>query len=258
MNILENIIASKKIEVEQLYKKGFSFFEKSSEFKSPSFSLKQTIITFQTNIIAEFKRKSPSKGNINLDADVNIITQQYQNFGASAISILTDKPFFGGSNADIINERKNINLPILKKDFIIDEIQILEAKAIGADVILLIASCLTKSEVKHLSAIAKNVGLEVLLELHHINEIDHLCTNVDFVGINNRNLKTFDVTLEHSIAMRTCIGNEFIAVAESGISSVTDVQLLHNAGFDVFLIGEYLMKQSNISEALTNLKNVTK
>ncbi len=257
MNILDTIIAAKQKEIVVLQQNDYAFFEMQRNFKKASISLKQKIQTEKAvHLIAEFKRKSPSKGNINLAADLNKITNAYQTAGASAISILTDEPFFGGSNKDIIEVRDHIELPILRKEFIVHEIQLLEAKALGADIILLIAACLTPKQVKALAATAKQLGLEVLLELHTYDEQAHICNDVDFVGINNRNLKDFSVHLEHSINLRAAIGADFIAVAESGMRSVADISMLLNNGFDAFLIGEYLMQQANIENAISAIKNL--
>lgn len=204
-------------------------------------------------IIAEFKRKSPSKGNIYEQADVVQVTSAYQKAGASAISILTDHEFFGGADQDLIDARIHLSIPILRKDFIIDAYQIHEAKALGADVILLIAACLTTDEVKMFSELAKSIGLEVLLELHDEEEIGHICNTVDFVGINNRSLKTFDVDIARSLKMAASIPDSFCKVAESGIDDPEQIKLFKSNGFDAFLIGEYFMKTHQPGVALEKL-----
>lgn len=208
-------------------------------------SLKQFLLDEnRTGIIAEFKRRSPSKGSINEQADVVEVTTAYTNNGASALSVLTDEMFFGGSTNDLLKARVN-EIPILRKDFMIDEYQIEEARAMGADVILLIAACLTPAEVQRLAAYAKELGLEVLLELHAEEELEHICEETEIVGINNRDLKTFKVDIERSLRMAQQIPDDKIKVAESGISSVENIVLFKQNGFKGFLIGENFMKAPN-------------
>lgn len=246
MNILETIIEHKKGEVAQRKKDWpTAVLEKERFFNRPTLSLKKSLLdTSKTGIIAEYKRKSPSKGVINNRDSVEAVTKAYFGYGASGISILTDHHFFGGSLDDLVAARDN-SLPLLRKDFTIDEYQLLEAKAFGADVILLIAACLTPEQVKRLSLAAKNLGLEVLLELHDETELDHICDSVDLVGVNNRNLKTFEVDLEHSVRLANRIDDGFIKVAESGINDIKNIQYLKKHGFHGFLIGEYFMKQAS-------------
>jgi indole-3-glycerol phosphate synthase len=210
-----------------------------------------------TGIIAEFKRKSPSKGIINDKSLPLDIALGYQNAGASAISILTDQVFFGGSEDDILKVRDSIHIPILRKEFIIDGYQIHESKSIGADLILLIAACLSPEEVKVLSQIAKSLGLEVLLELHDEEELGHICDTVNFVGINNRSLKTFDVDIERSLKMAEKIPADKIKIAESGIDDPTLIKLFRSNGYQGFLIGENFMKTTDPSLAIKEfIKNI--
>jgi indole-3-glycerol phosphate synthase len=246
MSILDTIIARKFAEVaERKLKAPISELENTIHFSKQIISLKQSILDPQrTGIIAEFKRKSPSKGIINDTANVVDVTKAYAEFGASGLSVLTDTDFFGGFTDDVIEARIN-PLPILRKDFIVDEYQIIEAKAMGADVILLIASCLTPLRVKELAAFAKSLELEILLELHHSNELNHINEHIEIVGINNRNLNTFEVDIENSIRMAEKLGNAFVKVAESGIKSPEDVIRFKQYGFDGFLIGENFMKNAN-------------
>src|SRR5215203_806616 len=250
MNILEQIVANKRGEVEQRKKEvGVNALEAERFFKRTTYSLKQFIVDpTKTGIIAEYKRKSPSKGVINDVDSVEAVTRMYAGFGASGISVLTDYNFFGGSLDDLVAARDN-DVPLLRKDFMIDEYQVIEAKAFGADVILLIAACLTPTEVKHLAVAAKKLGLEVLLELHNESELDHICSEVDLVGVNNRNLKNFEVDLQHSVRMAEKIGNGFIKIAESGINDVNNIRFLKQHGFQGFLIGEYFMKQADHGRA---------
>jgi indole-3-glycerol phosphate synthase len=250
MNILEQIVQHKRKEVANRKKEfAIELLEKERFFKRDVYSLKQFIVDpLKTGIIAEYKRKSPSKGIINDRDSVESVTRMYSAFGASGISVLTDHQFFGGSLDDLIAARDN-DLPLLRKDFMIDEYQLVEAKAFGADVILLIAACLSVKEIKQLATTAKKLGLEVLLELHDESELEHICNEVDLVGVNNRNLKNFEVDLEHSVRMAEKIGKDFIKIAESGINDVKNIQYLKQHGFNGFLIGEYFMKQKDPGKA---------
>ena len=243
MNILDQIIARKKEEV--AVQKQFvaeSVLKQMPFFKAPALSMASYLtMPGKTGIIAEFKRKSPSKGIINDTATVKDVTAAYSAHGASGLSVLTDADFFGGTLQDLMAATVH-ETPILRKDFIIDPYQIIEAKAHGAEVILLIAACLTPTQVKHLAAVAKDTGLEVLLEIHTKEELDHVCDSIDMVGINNRNLKTFEVDLAHSIALAKMLPAHLPKIAESGISDVSTIIELKKEGFDGFLIGENFMK----------------
>ena len=259
MDILKKIIEVKRVEVEER-KKQFSIEELKAMplFERKPVSLKQSILDeSKTGIIAEYKRKSPSKGIINDKVTVKDVTTAYARFGASGISVLTDEAFFGGSLKDL-SEAFLTEVPLLRKDFIIDEYQIIEAKAYGASVILLIAACLTKEEVNRLGAFAKTLGLEVLLEIHDESELEYMGEHSDLVGVNNRNLKNFEVTLDHSIALIRKMPTETIVIAESGISSINDILILKEAGFNGFLIGEYFMKHANPSIAFAEFSNQLK
>lgn len=246
MNILKDIVAHKKKEVEQRrLATDVKTLEKERFFNRETYSLRKFILDpTKTGIIAEYKRKSPSKGIINNRDSVESVTRMYAAFKASGISVLTDHEFFGGSLDDLVAATDNA-VPLLRKDFIIDEYQIIEAKAFGADVILLIAACLSPKQVKELTKAAQQLGLEVLLELHDELELEHICDEVDLVGVNNRNLKNFTVDLEHSVRLSEKIGDKFIKVAESGINDVNNIHYLKQHGFRGFLIGEYFMKQEN-------------
>lgn len=245
MNILDKIIEHKRKEVaERKAQVSVQELEKQALYQRPVLSLRQFLLDeTRTGIIAEFKRKSPSKGIINDKADVVAVTSAYARNGASGLSVLTDEQFFGGSTGDLIKARVN-QVPILRKDFMIDEYQITEARAMGADVILLIAACLTPAEVKRLAAFATFLQLEVLLELHGEEELDHVCDDTKLVGINNRNLKTFEVNIERSLKMAERIPADKIKIAESGISSVANIRLFKQHGFRGFLIGENFMKET--------------
>jgi indole-3-glycerol phosphate synthase len=259
MNILEKIILHKKEQIaEQKKHTTQESFLQAEGFNRKCFSFINILQEGQTTgIIAEFKRKSPSKGFINEHANVVYVTTAYTNGGAAALSILTDEYFFGGSNKDLIAARIN-NIPILRKDFIIDTYQIAEAKAIGADVILLIAACLTVQEVKTLAAFAVSLGLEVLLELHDETELEHICADTKLVGINNRNLKDFKVDINAALAMAKQIPSDKIKIAESGISDVEMIGIFKNAGYKGFLIGENFMKEANPGNAFYNFAHKLK
>jgi len=177
------------------------------------------------------------------------VVSAYENFGASGISILTDYDFFGGNLNDVLNVRNDINIPILRKDFMIDEYQFYEAKSIGADVILLIASCLSPSQVEEFTDLSHELKMEVLLEIHTEEELKHFNTKIDLVGINNRNLKDFKVDLQHSVQLKNQLPKEVLSVAESGIYSLEDFKFLREKGFDGFLMGEYFMKNANPAKA---------
>ncbi|MBR2647784.1 MAG: indole-3-glycerol phosphate synthase TrpC [Sediminibacterium sp.] len=259
MNILDTIVATKRKEVEE-QKKRVSFEELSIQLLSTEkvYSLKENLINpGSTGIIAEFKRKSPSKGIINNEALVTEVTSAYCKYGAAAISVLTDQPFFGGSMEDLLAVTQ-LPIPVLRKDFMIDPYQILEAKLAGASVILLIAACLSPTEVGMMTEKAHEVGLEVLLEIHNEEELGHISKEIDLVGVNNRNLKDFSVNLEHSIRLSQKIPAYIPAIAESGIHSADTVVTLKRAGFKGFLMGEYFMKEASPAIAFANFMNELK
>ena len=250
MNILDKIIDHKRTEVSRA-KVNVSVreLEQSPAFKRKTLSLAGSLLnTHKNGIIAEFKRKSPSKGVINADASVVAVSAAYADHGASGISILTDEHFFGGTPADIDAARFN-NVPILRKDFIIDEYQVLEARAMGADVILLIAACLRPEQVRSLASFARSLDLEVLLELHEPSELGHVTDDTNIVGINNRDLKTFEVDIDRSLRMAEQLPAGKIKVAESGIDAVQTIKLFREAGFRGFLMGEHFMKQEDPADA---------
>jgi indole-3-glycerol phosphate synthase len=257
MNILDTIIASKKTDVEQ--KKQLVPVDELKNFPLYGSSCNSLVSNLlaegATGIIAEFKRKSPSKGVINRDVEIGPVVEAYDAHGASGISILTDENYFGGSNDDIIYARDIVSVPILRKDFIIDEYQIVEAKAIGASVILLIAANLTAKRVQELALFAKRLGLEVLLEIHNEEELAHICTEVDIVGVNNRDLKTFTVDVNRSIELSEKIPADKIKISESGISDVDTIIRLRQFGFKGFLIGENFMKNSDPAIAFADFVN---
>lgn len=258
MNILEKIIAQKHKEVaESKSLVPVKRLERSIYFENRVVSTKQYVTDpKKTGIIAEFKRKSPSKGLINGSAEVEQTSIGYMQAGASALSILTDKEFFGGKNEDLSLARKFNFCPILRKDFVIDEYQIIEAKSIGADCVLLIAAVLDPSRLEVLARFAKQLGLEVLMEVHDREELERsLNDHLDLVGVNNRNLKTFEVSLDTSLSLVDIIPSQFIKISESGISDPATLVNLKAAGFDGFLIGENFMKSSRPHQAAYNFMN---
>ena len=257
MTIIDQIIAQKRSEVAQRKEAtSVETLEQMPDFKRMCLSTRDAIQDFRsTGIIAEFKRKSPSKGIINDRADVTETTQGYVRAGAAVLSILTDEPFFGGTLADLQAARvANPETPILRKDFVIDRYQLLEAKAWGADVVLLIAACLTPEQVTELAMQAHDLSLQVLLEVHDRAELDQsLSHNVDLVGVNNRDLKTFSTSIETSLQLIEQIPDTFAKITESGLQDAETMITLFRAGFDGFLIGEAFMKTDNPPAALQTL-----
>jgi indole-3-glycerol phosphate synthase len=258
MNILDKIIAHKKKEVAEL-KSLFpiKLLEQSIYYNNPVVSMKKYVThPEKTGIIAEFKRRSPSRGQINSSAQVERTSIGYMQAGASALSILTDREFFGGSNKDLTLARKFNFCPILRKDFVIDEYQIIEAKSIGADCILLIAAALEADRLKELARFAHQLNLEVLMEVHDEPELERSTNeHLDLIGVNNRSLKTFEVSLDTSLKLIDKIPRQFVKIAESGISVPATLVELKKAGFDGFLIGESFMKSSRPHQAAYNFMN---
>ena len=244
MNILDKIIEHKKIEIAKAKELiPVDALMQSEFYGRKTFSLKQFLLDeTKSGIIAEFKRQSPSKGIINNKANVLDVTTAYTQYGASCLSVLTDNYFFGGSSDDVKKARVN-DIPILRKDFMIDEYQVVEAKSMGADVILLIAACLTAERVQQLAEFARSLQLEVLLEIHSEEELQHICDATEIVGVNNRDLKTFTVDINRSIELAKKIAGNKIKIAESGINDIETISIFKKAGYKGFLIGENFMKQ---------------
>ena len=256
MSILDTIKVYKLKEVAErksLYP--IKLLEKSIFFESECVSLKEYVTDpKRSGIIAEFKRKSPSKGDINKYADAEQVTLGYMQAGASALSVLTDEHYFGAKKEDLPTARKFNYCPILRKDFVLDEYQIVESKSIGADAILLIASLLTAAEIESFTNMAHNLGMEVMLETHTNEEVvAHQDTAVDIVGINNRNLHNFEVDIENSIKLLQGLPKNITKIAESGLESAESIRLLKQHGFDGFLIGEYFMRYSHPAEKCKEL-----
>ena len=253
MTILDKIIAFKKTEIAKIKAEvHIKKLVESPNFGREVFSLKKSLLKVgSTGIIAEFKRQSPSKGIINDTATIADVTNGYLDANVAAQSILTDTSFFGGSMADLMEARViNQQKPILRKDFIVDGFQIVEAKAIGADVILLIAACLTSEELKNYGNLATDLGLEVLYEVHTQEDLDKI-NDLDnkIIGINNRNLNTFEVDIENSIKLSNQIPDSSLKISESGISDPKIIMGLKEYGFQGFLIGETFMNAENPGEA---------
>ncbi|MGB3464164.1 MAG: indole-3-glycerol phosphate synthase TrpC [Cyclobacteriaceae bacterium] len=248
MNILDQIVADKLKEVEE--RKSLvptKLLEQSVHFSGKPLSMSHYIRREdKTGIIAEIKRKSPSKGTINKSVDVEKISIGYMQAGSSGLSILTDKKYFGGTNEDLTKARNFNYCPILRKDFIVDEYQIVEAKSIGADTILLIAAALTPQQIKAFAGEARSLGMEVLLEVHNREELESsLCEEIDLLGVNNRDLKTFNTDIKVSKELASHIPDDFVKISESGISSPETIAELMDYGFEGFLIGENFMKTGN-------------
>jgi len=253
MTILDKIVAHKKKEVEKAKKfTSIKMLELAEFFDRQPLSFKEFLLDAnRTGIIAEFKRKSPSKGVINDRVSVKQVTNAYAEAGASALSVLTDRKFFMGRKTDLAQARRANNIPILRKDFMIDEYQVFEAKALGADIILLIAAILTPDQIDQLASRAKGLGLNVLLEVHNLEELQRsINPNLDAIGVNNRNLADFTVSVDTSYQLAEHIPAEFMKISESAISNPETIKELKKAGFNGFLIGENFMKQEDPGAAI--------
>ncbi len=251
MTILEKITNYKKQEI-AARKEVFpiSVLEQSTLFDRDCYSMSEAIRNSKSGIIAEHKRRSPSKSVINENVLLPDVVKGYEAAGVSAISVLTDTKFFGGSLDDLLLARHNVNIPLLRKEFVIEPYQIYEAKAYGADAILLIAACLEEEQLQQFSSLAKELGMDVLLEVHNEEELKKsLHPTVDLLGVNNRNLKTFEVSLNISKELSSLIPNEFVKVSESGISNVEAIKELRPFGYQGFLIGENFMKTNHPGES---------
>lgn len=251
-NILEEIVDRKRVEVE-FSKKDFPI-ERLKDFQYYGRSINSInsslLDATKTGIISEFKRSSPSLGSINANASLEKVIRAYDTFGASGISVLTDHQFFGGSSQDLIKARSLTNLPLLRKDFIVDPYQIYESKAWGADVILLIAAVLSMYEIENYAELAQNLGLSVLLEIHNEDELPkNLINSINIIGVNNRNLKDFKVDVNTSIKLYEKINPAYLRISESGISSVDTIKSLKEVGYNGFLIGECFMKEKSPESA---------
>jgi indole-3-glycerol phosphate synthase len=246
MNILDNIVAFKRNEV-NVNKRMFpvSKLEDSVYFRREAPSFIEAISKTGPSVIGEFKRKSPSKGIINISADIEKVAGGYQEAGIAAVSILSDKEFFGGENSDILRVAAFIKIPILRKDFIVDEYQVIESKSIGASAILLIASILKRKEAERLTDLAINLGMDVLFEIHNQEDLEKMNQNIKIIGVNNRNLKNFSLSMDNSIDLFEHLPVDKLKVAESGFHTASDVKQLFAIGYNAFLIGEKFMGSDN-------------
>jgi len=255
-DILSEIIANKRFEVD-FQKRSVSpdQLAESLTDRSPQRSMRQSLASSPTGIIAEFKRRSPSKDWIKKGAEISEIIPAYTAAGASALSILTDEKFFGGNLSDIRNARPLTDLPIIRKDFIIDEYQLYQAKIIGADAVLLIAAALEISKCKELAVKSHELGLEVLLEIHSEDELEYITDEMDMIGINNRNLGSFHTDVRNSYRLAGMLPADKLLVSESGISNPQTVKELCEAGFRGFLIGETFMRTESPGGTLKDFIN---
>ena len=253
-NILENIVKERKRTIKKLKRiVSEGHWAMMPLFQKECFSLKTALLDkYNSGIIAEFKRASPSKGIINDEVDVLDVVLDYQLNGATGLSILTEPVFFEGNNDDILGVAKSLIIPVLRKDFMVDEYQLVETKALGADVVLLIAAILTKLETQRFSKLAHELGMEVLLEIHNEMELDWISGEIDIVGVNNRDLKTFTVDVNRSIELSEKIPGDKIKISESGIDDIATIRLLRQHGFNGFLIGERFMKEKDPGQAFKN------
>ena len=256
-DILTQITANKRKEIsrqtEAVSMKRLEAIIAMRETREP-LSLSRSVMSSPTGIISEFKRRSPSKGWINREADVRLITGGYAEAGAAGLSVLTETDFFGGSEGDLVKARLSApSTPILRKDFIISEYQILQSAAIQADAILLIAAALEKDECRHLAEMAHSLRLEVLLEIHSEDELEYVTDSIDLIGVNNRNLGSFHTDVENSFRLAERLPEGIPHISESGISGADTIAALRQAGYDGFLMGESFMKTENPAIALRTL-----
>ena len=251
-DILQEIVATKRAEVDRRKRETDlqALYRQAETPRTTRHSLREALRSSSTGIISEFKRRSPSKGWINRDADVQSVVRAYQQAGATALSVLTDTPYFGGTDDDLRAARQACSLPILRKDFTIDEFQLIESRAIGADAVLLIAAALTREQCRRFAEIAHQLELEVLLEIHDQSELDYYSEYIDVLGVNNRNLGSFHTDVANSFRLIEQMPQEATPISESGISNPYTVKELRAIGFKGFLIGENFMKTEAPGDSL--------
>lgn len=256
-DILQEIVATKRAEVDRRKRETDlqTLYRQAETPRTTRHSLREALRSSSTGIISEFKRRSPSKGWINRDADVQSVVRAYQQAGATALSILTDTPYFGGTDDDLRAARQACSLPILRKDFTIDEFQLVESRALGADAVLLIAAALTREQCRRFAEIAHQLELEVLLEIHYQSELDYYSEYVDVLGVNNRNLGSFHTDVANSFRLIEQMPQETTPISESGISNPDTVKELRAIGFKGFLIGENFMKTEAPGDSLKSFIN---
>jgi indole-3-glycerol phosphate synthase len=263
MNILDKIAAVKREEVKsRKITTPVTLLERSAFFNMQMISFHDALAQPIPSVIGEFKRRSPSRGDINPSADILKVAFGFQEAGIAAMSVLTDAEFFGGKNSDLQDIAGTVDLPFLRKDFIVDEYQVVEAKSIGAAAILLIASILSKKEVNILAGLATNLGMDILFEIHDLSDLDKMSPKIKIIGVNNRDLKTFEVSMDNSNELFQHLPHHCIKVAESGFQTHEDVGLLFKTGYDAFLIGERFMKTEDpgksAADFINNLKSLTR
>ena len=250
-DILDDIVARKRRYIAMWAREcPLAELERQLTDTAPHRSLRRALVASPTGIIAEFKRRSPSRGWFNRSADPTQVAPAYERAGAAALSILADEPFFGGSVDDIRRARPLVSIPVLCKDFILSRYQLVRARLVGADAVLLIAAVLTPGECRALTHEAHELGLEVLLEVHRREELDYVSDDVDVVGVNNRDLGTFHTDPARSLELADAFPGNVVRISESGLSSAADVVLLHRAGYSGFLIGESFMRSGDPGAAL--------
>lgn len=256
-DILQEIVATKRAEIDRRKRETDlqALYRQAETPRTTRHSLREALCSSSTGIISEFKRRSPSKGWINRDADVQSVVRAYQQAGATALSVLTDTPYFGGTDDDLRAARQACSLPILRKDFTIDEFQLVESRVLGADAVLLIAAALTREQCRRFAEIAHQLELEVLLEIHDQSELDYYSEYVDVLGVNNRNLGSFHTDVANSFRLIEQMPQEATPISESGISNPDTVKELRAIGFKGFLIGENFMKTEAPGDSLKSFIN---
>lgn len=259
MDILEEIVARKRVDLQQMKARHTEriIHQEVEQLMSQDFSvpsMSQSLKSSSTGIIAEFKRRSPSKGWIMEKADAAVVPLSYQQAGASALSILTDTPYFGGDDSDILKARNSgVTLPILYKNFVVDEYQLFQARLCGASAVLLIAACLKKDECRALIDMAHELNLEVLLEMHSEADTEYADLQPDMLGVNNRNLGTFHTDVQTSFRLASRLPEYTCRISESGLKDAATLEALRMAGYHGFLMGERFMKEENPPLALKQM-----
>jgi indole-3-glycerol phosphate synthase len=263
MDVLSEIIATKRGRVrasEQLISlERMRSLAHEVRSRAKSHALRDALRTDGINIIAEFKRRSPSKGVIREDADLTQVVHSYESGGATAVSVLTEEDYFGGSLADLREVKRAISLPVLRKDFVFEDYQVYESAASGADAVLLIVAALEDEQLSRLRRLAENeLAMDALVEVHTSEEMKRTADcGANLVGVNNRDLRTFAVSLETSLSLAREAPREALLISESGLHSAEDLQRLRTSGYHGFLIGETLMRADNPADALRNLRGQT-
>ncbi|MBL8227422.1 MAG: indole-3-glycerol phosphate synthase TrpC [Bryobacterales bacterium] len=250
-DVLARIVEHKRLELTHILPRRSTLEEQAAQMIATRRDFRQALLAKSPAIIAEAKKASPSKGLLAKDFDPARIARSYQEGGAAALSVLTDQRFFQGSLADLAAARDAVGMPVLRKDFTIDEVHVVEAAAHGADAILLIAAVLTTAEMERFRALAASYGMAALVEVHNGEELARaIDSGAEILGVNNRDLHTFQVTLDTSLKLAERMPSSAVRVSESGIHSNSDVRTLQAAGYHAFLVGEHLMKAPDPTDAL--------